>query len=225
MAHDMLPHELYSESSRHNALPKVGLYSVRHSVCLCPARLERTRQSRHNKSKHIPQKNTMGREGMYNRMVPPTAEVVGFIDDAETPVLDSHGTLAMEKERVDHVLRLIYVDDGIPDATGVATVDSDTSLRRLRLSSAHDIATLGLPSLLQCLPYSGDPDVIIARGRLIAIHKYLTNGKNSFTTKTTMEMIVRANQDNDANFLSTLAFVVIFFFFFLAVVVISTYPS
>jgi hypothetical protein len=47
-------------------------------------------------------------------------------------------------------------------------------------------------------PNGDDPDVILSRRRLEAIHKYLTSGKNSFTTTTTMEMIVRANQDYDA---------------------------
>jgi hypothetical protein len=148
----------------------------------------------------------MGREGM----VPPTAEAVRFIDDAETPVL-GYGTLAMEKERVDHVLRLIYLDDGIPDATN----DLDTSPKRLRLSSVHDIALITRVDIEERMfPNGDDSDVILARRRLEAIHKYLTSGKNSFTTTTTMEMIVRANQDNDArqtaNFLSTFRAVVIF---------------
>jgi hypothetical protein len=170
----------------------------------------------------------MGRE---EKMLP-TAEVVRFIDDAEAPDLDSHGSsLAMEKERVDHVLRLIYLDDGIPDATD----DSVTSLRRLRLSSVHDIALLtGVDIEDRMFPNGDDPDVILSRRRLEAIHKYLTSGKNSFTTTTTMEMIVRANQDYDAtttmevmvranqdndanqnaNCCTTLAVVVIFMMFF-----------
>jgi hypothetical protein len=132
----------------------------------------------------------MGRE---EKMLP-TAEVVRFIDDAEAPDLDSHGSsLAMEKERVDHVLRLIYLDDGIPDAKD----DSVTSPKRLRLSSVHDIALFTSWDLCNMFPTNGDdPDnVILARRRLEAIHKYITNGKNSFTTTTTMEMIVRANHD------------------------------
>jgi hypothetical protein len=88
---------------------------------------------------------------------------------------------------------LSYLDDGIPDATD----DSVTSPKRLRLSSVHDIALFTTWDLSRIFPTNGDdPDnVILARRRLEAIHKYLTNGKNSFTSTTTMEMIVRANQD------------------------------
>jgi hypothetical protein len=131
--------------------------------------------------------------GRYER-VPPTAEVVRVIDDIEITVLDSSNTLATEKERVEHVLRLIYGDDA--DATSVTSVDSDNASRRLRLFSVHDILTLDQDSLLECIPGRDDPDLILARGRLAAIHKYLTKRMNFFTTTTTMEMIVRANRNS-----------------------------